>query len=713
MPSNNRRSAARSQRDSNRQQADASEGVPQRRVFLADHPDLARELRKMGVDISQNGGLPVFFSRGNFSSAAQVAVNTATPPQLNHWMESYMSNMVESDLPGLLLAPLAPGCKLYDSPEGWSNFYQCLVGRIAQPEQVGQTYVIGSGQNVISPSLFMETYYVSLLGMIWDFWAKPENDGKMVDIFQRTCRNLLRLPYFSGVKEESLDVALSQSERLLNLIKNRDASFEDAKAYQEFVNDKQPQTLAYMMFQLSIMEPEVMERSVTTSLGSFLMSLMTQEMFGDSGIQLAGVEESILRMILERACKHVPAINVSECYDITSIIEKCHRHAGKRMENELKRWAFVVELLRYVLLRPPLESFDASRRLMREIRERVHSINGITSLCALIAPQASFLDDARLAEIIHRASKADKKRMVLGMSALVSDCRTNSLDQAIDDNNRRAEDLRQQADASAGKLATRMAGASLSGGVPAVWTTLTEVKDGHRHEGLIHRRLMTDLAAFLETTTDVEAVRRMLSDAQREHKRYLECRTSGNMPPVIGFRKLKIMVKNLVSDAILEGLGLPRLHVDPTSQSSLNLFLRDMNGGGSGPSTASQPPAPRSFSLPEPLDEEPTGEIAFVPLSEAIARQQKHEAAVVAVRIEVEAERDCAICYTGFPPDELANPCALGPRGHQHAEDTFICADCRDRLSECPICRTSYHGRVQDESDSDSDYTDSGYDSDY
>ena len=63
----------------------------------------------------------------------------------------------------------------------------------------------------------------------------------------------------------------------------------------------------------------------------------------------------------------------------------------------------------------------------------------------------------------------------------------------------------------------------------------------------------------------------------------------------------------------MEGLGLPRLHVDPTSQNSLNLFLRDMNAGGSGPSTASQPLSVSFVSLPEPSDEEPAGEIAFVP----------------------------------------------------------------------------------------------------
>jgi hypothetical protein len=712
MPSNNWRSAARTS-SAQRKQSHANAGWKEREEWLRKNPREAQMLEALGINLAERGGLPVVVAESDYHSAAQVGANTATAPQMTRWGMSFMQPMINGKRPGLLLAPFHPGHPIYEDPGLFQNFCQCLVGRFSHPVQDGKIYQLGKGDTKVSPCLFSGTYLVSLLGMILDFWYQDDNDGKLLDTFQRTCRNILQIPKFSGVKKVDVAEAFEKLDLFQLLIRERDESLEKAKAYQEFVDSMQPQILAHMAHTLSIIEPDMMERSVLTSLGGHIMSLMTQFLLGDSGIQLAGVEESILRMILERACKHVPAINVSECYDITSIIEKCHRHAGKRMENELKRWAFVVELLRYVLLRPPLESFDASRRLMREIRERVKSINGITSLCALIAPQASFLDDARLAEIIHRASKADKKRMVLGMSALVSDCRTTSLDQAIEDNNRRADELRRQADASAGKLATRMAGASLSDGVPAVWRTLTEVKDGHRHEGLIHRRLMTDLAAFLRTTTDVEAVRRMLSDAQCEHKRYLDRRTSGNMPPVIGFRKLKILVKNLVSDAILEGLGLPRLYVDPTSQSSLNLFLRDMNAGGSGPSTGSQPLSVSFVSLPEPSDEEPAGEIAFVPLSEAIARQQKHQAEVAAVRMEVEAERDCAICYTGFPLGELANPCALGQRGHQHAEDTFICAGCRGRLSECPICRTSYHGRVQDESDTDSDYTGSGYDSDY
>ena len=707
MSSNNRRSAARTS-SAQRQQTYANAGWKEREEWLRGNRREAEMLKALGIDFSNRGGLPVVVAESDYHGASQVGANTATAPQMTRWGMSFMQPMINGKRPGLPLVPFHPGHPIYEDPGLFQNFCQCLVGRFSHPVQDGKIYQLGKGDTKVSPSLFADTYLVSLLGMIWDFWYQEDNDGKLLDTFQRTCRNILQIPKFSGVKKVDVAEAFEKLDLFQLLTRERDESLEKAKAYQEFVDSVQPQILAHMAHTLSIIEPDLMERSVLTSLGSHIMSLMTQFLLGESGIQSAGVEESILRMILERVCKHVPAINVSDCHDRLSIIEKCHRHAGKRMENELQRWAFVVELLRYVLLRPPLESFDASRRLMREIRERVKSINGITSLCALIAPQASFLDDARLAEIIHRASKADKKRMVLGMSALVSDCRTDSLDQAIADNNRRADELRQQADASAGKLATRMAGASLSDGAPVVWPTLTEVKDGHRHDGYTHRRLMTDLAAFLRTTTDVEAVRRMLSDAQCEHHKYLECRTSGNMPPVIGFRKLQIMVKNLASDAILEGLGIPRLHIDRASQSSLNQFLRDMNAGGGGPSTASQPLSVSFVSLPEPSDEEPAGEIAFVPLSDAIARQQKHQAEVSAVRMEVEAERDCAICYTGFPPGELANPCALGPRGNRHAEDTFICAGCRGRLSECPICRTSYHERVRDDSDSDS-----GYDSDY
>ena len=703
MSQNNRRSAARAtsaQRTSLRPNA----GWEQRKKWLEENPRDAATLQALGIDFTNRAGLPVVVANSDYNRAAQVAANTATAPQLTQWASSFMQKMVDDGKPGLLLAPFPPDHPIYKQWVTFPNFFHCLVGRISHPVQVGSTYQLGKGDTKVSPALFSETYLVSLLGLIWDFWFQDDNDGKLLDIFQRTCRNILQIKECSGVKEEKVELAYEKLELFQLLIRERDESPEKARAYQEFVDRTQPQILAHMSHTLSIVDPELMERSVLTSLGGHIMSLMTQFLLGEDGVQLAGVEEAILRMVLERAAKHVPQINVADCYELHDLIAKLHQCAGRQMEKELQRWAFVVELLRHVLLKPALPSLDASRRLMRDIRSRVKGMSGITTFCALIAPDAKFLNDAVIAELIRRASSSpDKKRMVLGMSALVTDCKTSALDNVVKRNCDRRDDLQRGVEAASQKMATRLEQTSLSDGAATqdMYAFVQDTNSGvHRHEPHTHEAILRNIAALI-ARGNVAELKSLLAGAQMEYDAFNAAPRGTSIPsPVLSPRKIRLMIRVLGSDELLGKMGLRRIY--PAQLIDGNHHIHSfLHAAAQGVEHTMQAPVMLSgFSEPE-VSAEAVEEVAFVPMSEAVARQHVHAREAQAGLAVVEEERDCAICYVGYAPALLANPCA--PNGNEHPVDTHICASCRERLSECPQCRQRYHPQ-RNRYDSDSEY---------
>ena len=187
-----------------------------------------------------------------------------------------------------------------------------LLSAVANPIKEGSEFRLSDGSRPISPRKMLQIYLDALLGMIFDFMSNPDDDGSLLVTFRRTVENFMRLHCFSGVEHVDIMVAFENLDRFQRLTENKARTPEDATVYEEFCDGLPPQILSYLQFTLSVMAPDLMERSITNSLGSFLMGLMTQSLIGESGVKLEGIEEALLRMILERAVRKISSINVSD-----------------------------------------------------------------------------------------------------------------------------------------------------------------------------------------------------------------------------------------------------------------------------------------------------------------------------------------------------------------------------------------------------------------
>ena len=663
-------------------------GLPERLEFSRRYPDdMEWDLALDGVTGISPHGLPVVCvkpSDSDLSRLLSVGCNTATAPNIRGWRRGFLDQLRgNTGVCMLSLFPFPPGHPLYDVPGAWPNFVPWMCARVWYPTQDGSTYRLGDGTHRVSPSQMVELYLSALLGMMGEFFNDPTEDNvSLLDCFRRTVENFIRLEKFSGVKAADVATAYEHMERLQRLIEKRDASSEDAKAYQQFIDDTPPQIIAFMQYNIACFAPELMERSVTTSLGNFIMGLMTQSLLGESGINVDGVAEILLRMILERAARKVSAINTNDCFDLPSLVRAVHERAGIHVERELRWWTFVVEVLRYVFLRPPMQSRQATRALLMQIRERVMAMQGITSFCATIAPEAGLTDET-IAEILLRASQMrNKSRMVLGMHALVTKTTTAALDAEVRKNRDRRDEVQSATEAAGQKLLCRqMEAARLASAGEVVrqddeYALLQESarSRSHVHDATEHSRIMREMAAIC-ASGDVAAIQSLLDGA-----------TADDGSKILGPQRIRYLVRARASREVLSELHLrPLTKHEIGGTNPIQALLRDLASGGG----SAAPVVHVSAAPVEVVSDEPVQEILFVPMSEAVARAAVHRAAVVAAAVVAAAQQDCIVCMEAHDASALVNPCAEG--GNTHADDTKICRDCKGRLDLCPICRHRYH----------------------
>ena len=686
-------------------------GVEQRREFADRYPeDMKRALAPYGVSVTSDHGMPVVWAQPlDLSRILNIVANTDTAPKISGWCRGFLDQLRgNTGVCMLSLFPFPPGHPLYDVPGAWPNFVPWMCARVWYPTQDGSTYRLGDGTHRVSPSQMVELYLSALLGMMGEFFNDPtEENVSLLDCFRRTVENFIRLEKFSGVKAADVATAYELMERFQRLIEKRDASSKDAKAYQDFVDATPPQIIAFMKYNIACFAPELMERSVTTSLGNFIMGLMTQSLLGESGINVDGVAEILLRMILERAAHRAPAINTNDRFDRPSLVRAVHERAGIHVERELRWWTFVIEVLRYVFLRPPMQSRQATRALLMQIRERVMAMQGITSFCATIAPEAGLTDET-IAEILFRASQMrNKSRMVLGMHALVTKTTTAALDAEVKKNNDRRDEVQSATDAAEQKLLCRKMEEARLASAGEVARQADEYEllrrsatdaGSHVHDATVHSRIMREVAGIIRSG-NVAAIQTLLDGATKD---------DGSL--ILGVQRMRYLVRALGSPEVLSELHLmPLTEHEIGGTNPIQGLLRDLaSGGGSAAPVVHVSAAPVGV-----VSDEPVQEILFVPMSEAVARAAVHRAAVVAAAVVAAAQQDCIVCMEAHDASALVNPCAEG--GNTHADDTKICRDCKSRLDLCPICRHRYHGGNRggggDSSgaESDSDPEEDGY----
>lgn len=545
-----------------------------------------------------------------------------------------------------------------------------------------------SGVREISELDTLEMYFAALFATLSEFFAKgdlkyAENSWKLV----WTLNTLLRRSAPEG--EPNITELLTQTEKFKTLILNRDRTVNDAVEYRRFINGLKPAHYYWMLYQLMLECPEVVHKSHLSNLDTFILGLMTQPALKSIGCTLPGIEDSLLRMILERSMKWIGKQNLADFVERDPLVECLHKNAGRSVESTLRYWSFMVETIRSVLLVRPFARNEFVAQI-QVVRNNMLLLKGITPFCLSICPDADkYLNDAVLAEFILAASQADKKFTVLATSILSSRTSTPLLDDVLSKNIERVQKFQEELKAPPVSVIPAAANSSTSSTEPAASTEppVTSWCD-----------FLSEAGCSPQQANEVHSAGRyntykkwIIKLAHRGDEFSLRClqqllnEGSKVYPSLIGDRR----ATTLVLRASRPGSAVERhysTNIHPKHIENLRrhlpeghvgMMLRDINRDLSKAAPVTKG-APRSKEAPEErpsdFDASPIEFVKFELAREMIREVRQKIASEIATVLH-----ECFICFEEVSGNKMV--VLHGDPRHS------VCVTCRGSLTSCPFCR--------------------------
>lgn len=290
----------------------------------------------------------------------------------------------------------------------------------------------------------IETYFAAIIGTVMQFYRTGSR--KYAEMTWKLIHTAI---YYMGssIKEIDISVLIKKKQQLADHIRTRDESLQAASAYKAFLDTCRPAEYYWMLYNLMVESPESVHRSCLTKMEFVLFGLMTQTLLGEQlGCTVQGIEEVMLRMMLERTMKKTPKIGkqLDDYVAREELVAFIHKQAGTNVQNSLRYWSFLKETVKLVLDRQYSMGDFVSRLEM--VKTEIYKLKGVTAFCLTLAPACEkYLTDEVLAEFILRAGKADKKFTTLQTSILVANSRATGLDEIIARNVERTQNLHKSA----------------------------------------------------------------------------------------------------------------------------------------------------------------------------------------------------------------------------------------------------------------------------
>ena len=313
MFANTRRSAANRVESQQGNYASPTAGADARRAMLDRlTPSQKRHLEvfKLSDGRTETDVYPAYACTIDYK-AGRVAIETDTPPRL------VVQSLVGIDQipPESFLIPLS----VIDDDE-WQKslpqFSHWMLGATRFPllDESGRTVrpnlrPDGNRFKMVSPLDELEVYFAALFGTLSEFFGTgevkyAENSWKLLWTINKVVQRV------SPPKNQNITELLEKTERFKALIMSRDKSVEDAVRYRNFVNQLDPSHYYWMLYQLMLESPEIVHKSHLSNLDTFVFGLITQPSLGEVGCTLKGIEDGLLRMILELTMKWIRKQNV-------------------------------------------------------------------------------------------------------------------------------------------------------------------------------------------------------------------------------------------------------------------------------------------------------------------------------------------------------------------------------------------------------------------
>lgn len=668
MYTNTRRAATNYLQTNQTNYASATSGADQRKTMANNLTPIEKkqlQMFKLSDGRTEIDVYPVFVCSIDYKSA-RVALETDTPPRL------IVQDLIGLDkitkdtffLPAIIVNK-AGWRVTFPKFERWSlssSRYPSLdeINKTAQPST-------NSNPKEISELDMVEMYFSALFGTLSEFFAN--GDIKYAENAWKLAWTLnIILQTVSPKDDPNITQLLTQTERFKTLILNRDKSVNDAVEYRRFINGLKPAHYYWMLYQLMLECPEVVHKSHLSNLDTFILGLMTQSSLGDIGCTLPGIEDSLLRMILERSMKWIGKQNLSDFVGKDEMVEFLHKNAGRSVESSLRYWSFMVETIRSILL---VRSFTRNEFVaqVRVIRDNMKLLKGITPFCLSMCPDADkYLNDDVISEFILSASQGDKKFTVLATSILSSKTSTPMMNEVLEKNIHRVQKLQEELKNTEENLPDNRAVTSWNDFLSEVKCTSNTANTIHSDGHYNNYKLWIIKLAYRGDNFSLRCLQQLLNEGYQVS------------PPLLGSRRATTLIlrASRVGSNVFAHYseGLQENYIkniqSELPRGSVGTMLRDINRDLSKVVLREK----ESEERPGDFDSSP---IEFVKFE--LAREMIRE-----VKAKIKSEiatvlHECYICFEEIPSNKMV--VLHGDPRHS------VCESCRVPLQTCPFCRAN------------------------
>ena len=513
---------------------------------------------------------------------------------------------------------------------------------------------------IVSEYEFYEMYTTTLATTLGEYYRTGDtNLAKMCWLLIWNIHNKFVTP-----TRFNLDDLLMKVDQLEQLILKRDESIESAKAYKTFINACKVQEYYWLLFNLMMRNQEIVHKSHLMNLDTFIFGLLSQSYMTDTngnniGVTFNGIDDNILRMIIERSMHTIKATNIMNIMTMPDLVTHLHQNAGINVENSLKYWTFMTETYK-ILLAEKCFSVNGFITKLNIIKDNINSMNGILPFCFTICPPSvKYLTNESIAEFILTCVLNNTSKKVLSTSLMVSSSTTYSnLSSVLEKNNARAEEIQRNLSSSS----------NISKDIDKVWYDFLSNTNSTTCPYLLHSKpveianfkLLLVKYAKSGTEDDLHILRGIIDKASNVNS------------PIIGLKRARniILLFAPVDSAVFNYYGgnINEISNNGISMRKSYQVIRD-----------ALQQLDRSKTHEMYRTTESIVKIEFISFELACEIRTKTYISIQDGLASIKME--CPICMEDIEQRDII---AL-----HDDERHFVCRTCRPQLHDCPFCRRS------------------------
>ena len=559
------------------------------------------------------------------------------------------------------------------------NFSSWCAGtaRYATCNTISRRYVPSTANKEMNPVNMAELYGTTLYGTLIHLLNNDVNDDAYLNAVLLARTWLIWNSRFHQTKLLLMTEKKHFQSKISRALRLRDNNLSEATEYVNLQKNVHPGDWYYCLMSLAKAEPFITQRQYINGLHNIAMGPFFQYGF-KAGMRVTDFRPILLRIIFERAARHVPQISLRECYDLDEVINIILTKAGNVFEGVLRNWAFIMDVIQIVFADGLIENPIPRIARLSALRNEYKNMNGIVPLCMALSP-TSYVTPMVVAELIYRSVSEVGRSDQLDCSLLLGqplETERSSIRHTLAENARRALEERKKTEEMA-KIIEQKEDEPEE--IKMSWDMFINVNNSHVHTNLNNRRTVK---------VCVRAAKDGNIPAVQSFYRLLTTPIGNTIP--FGPRRLRIILSFVCSNEMIE-----EMNNDPHRE--FTIPEPDWNNRPADLDWANYDDTDIKIPVPRNADVESKGgrieakDVMVVDMDTAMENHVRHSAFLARLanenKSDAKARRECIVCYESTSRMKPLHP-PSPDRPHEQVH--VVCKECYPLIAQthtCPLCR--------------------------